>query len=63
MSNVVKMPEPPKHVFETGYCVGCGLEIIDQYVDVAMTNVSGTQINHIALCLECNEIAEKHAAY
>ena len=63
MNKVIKMPEQPKHIYETGLCVGCGIEILDEYTDVAITSVDGSKVTHVALCTGCNEIAEQYQAY
>lgn len=63
MSRIIEMPKQPKHIYETGLCVGCGMEIVDVYTDVAMTSPDGTKVNHVALCPKCNVIAERYEAY
>lgn len=63
MNKVIKMPKLPTHVYETGLCSGCGIEIIDEYTEVKITSVDGTVVKHIALCQRCDDIAEKYQAY
>lgn len=57
MGNVVSM-KPREHVYKLDQCSGCNEVITNEYVEISLYSDDKQLVNHIALCNECNEVAE-----
>lgn len=47
-----------RHIYELTHCSGCNVPVGNEYVEIGLPSVDGSQIKHIALCNECSGVAE-----
>ena len=68
MSNISKFPSDdkrPNHTYNYDKCAGCGKPIADDepFTEIIMTSNDGMTKKHIALCQECDTIADDYKVF
>lgn len=67
-NNIIKFPSVenrPNHIYDTKHCASCKKELnLDEvFAQVSMTSVDGMEKKHIALCSDCERIAEEYGVF